>query len=65
MSNDEAFFFMSFPAVFYDDIYVKDSIKKKGSKVQGSLYICFLYIHFSNVFPEVPVLNNLFCLAIT
>lgn len=52
---------MSFSAVFYDDI---DSIKK-GSKVQGSLYICFSYIHFSNVFPEVPVLNNLFCLAIT
>ena len=40
MSNDEAFFFVSFPAVFYDEIYMKECIKKV-QKVQGSLYILF------------------------
>lgn len=43
MSNDEAFFFVSFPAVFYDDIYVKDSIKK-GFKGSGfTIYMFFIY----------------------
>lgn len=43
MSNDEAFFFMSFPAVFYDDIYVKDSIKKRFKGSGFTIYMFFIY----------------------
>lgn len=49
MSNDEAFFFMSFPAVFYDDIYVKDSIKKRVQRFRVH-YIYVFYIYISVMF---------------